>query len=112
MQQKVNPNYSTNNFNTGNDSILFNKNLQLENNFICDLKTFKIKKKVKNTNYNMFTYKHPQNPFIFPKENSSKLSNNNCLFNYENFLCTSFYCEDTKTTKILIENLILIIKII
>lgn len=92
MQKKINPKNCGKNY-----SNLFDRNLQLENNFNFGLKIFEIKAKVKNTDYNLFSYKYK--PSKFPFENNYDDDKENY------FLCTSYYCGYLNVTKILIENL-------
>lgn len=85
-----------------------------ENLFLNSLKLYTIKTKCKQTNYEFFTYNTTN--YLHDFSQNEHLSNfNNKLYGdnrndeenikNENFLLTSFYCSNTSTTKILMENI-------
>ena len=90
----------SNNFSISNPDTFYSKTFNdklsyfsKENLFLKSLKYFKVKTKVRNTNYKFFEY-------FFVNKNQENFPN---FSHKKNFLVTSFFCEDTKNTKIHIE---------
>jgi hypothetical protein len=88
--------------NNQNNIIAFTEEMT-KNLFLNSIKITKIKNKYKSTNYNFFEYFH-QNHFEPINSKNSYLRQSNLIKKINNnFLFTSYFCNDARKTKILIE---------